>query len=326
MSEALRKVTQQLGLSENKGNRDLNTNEDTLEKALKDEEAELAREMKLGRAEEVIVKRQVRIQQLRGLLGKGGAPMTEEESAAEEKRKADEELKGKMERIAQAKALYTSCIDAGGQPKQCADMVAGLIPSPAAIAAAPQATSITELITALKTLDELRGDRGGELKEVLEKLTAQVQALGNRPPADPIAMAQQQAQAISTTYEALKNLGIIKEPVTTTAEGKSLDVVKEENRHAERMEEVKAESKYKEKLGDTVANLPERIGRGIGGQIIEGEETSKGGGGGGGLDYFTCTEEGCGAKVPITPGVAEATCPKCKAIYARTGTIETQQE
>lgn len=320
MGEALKKVTQELGLNNNKDKTALNPSEDTLEKALKEEEAELARELRIGRAEETIAKRQVRIKQLRELLGKGGTTMAEEGKTEEEK--AAEELKAKTERIDQAKALYNSCIEAGGEPKQCAEMVAGLMPTPTT-AGAPPATSITELVSALKALDELRGERGGELKEVLEKLAAKVEAVGNRPPADPVAMAQQQAQAIKSTYDALTTLGIIKEPVVTTSDGKSLEVVKEEHRHDEKMEEIHADREYKKDLTEIASEIPERVGRGIGGQFSEEEGSS--GGGGGELEYITCQEEGCGAKIYITPTTgSQVTCPKCSTVYSRKGTVETK--
>ena len=164
-------------------------------RGVEEEETELARELKTGRAEEVIAKRRVRIDQLLNLLGKGGVAMTEEE-------RQEQELKDKTERIEQAKALYVSCIEAGGDPTRCAQMVAGLIPSQAGMAA-PQATSITDLVNALKTLDELRGsDKGvAELRQGFDNLAKEIRdGNANRQPLDPVSFAKQQAEQIRATY------------------------------------------------------------------------------------------------------------------------------
>jgi len=267
-----------------------------LEKALEEEEAELARELRIGRAEEIIAKRESRIKQIREQIGKLG--MTEEEREEEEKRKAEEELRKKAERIEQAKALYSSCIEAGGDPKQCAEMVAGLIPSQPVTPAAPPATSIKELVEALKTLDELRGS--------------------DKTLTEP----KQQAEQTRVYYETLKSIGAIKEPETTspTYQGEPLEVIQEKHRHEEKLEELKTERVYKEKLGEVISDLPERVGRGIAGQITEEEEEHSGG-----LEYITCIEEGCGTKIYITPETkATVTCPKCGSVYSRKGTVETK--
>lgn len=295
-----------------------------IEKALDEADTQDAKDILRAQTRRRVAEEEARAREAEARLRQsGGTPMTEEQREEAERQKAEQELREKTERIAQAKALYTSCIEAGGDPKRCADMVAGLIPSPATTAAAPPATSVTELIHALTELDQLRGDRGGELKEVLEKLTTKVEALGNRPPADPIAMAQQQAQAISSTYEALKTLGIIKEPEVRTEGGESLDVVRERNRHEERMADIKTERDYKEKLGETVANLPEEIGRGMASRFTE----EAGGGGGSsseGVSYLEC--EDCHSKIYVTPGTKQITCPKCHAIYTAEETAESKTE
>jgi len=295
-----------------------------LEKALEEEEAELARELRIGRAEEIIAKRESRIKQIREQIGKLG--MTEEEREEEEKRKAEEELRKKAERIEQAKALYSSCIEAGGDPKQCAEMVAGLIPSQPVTPAAPPATSIKELVEALKTLDELRGSDKTltELKASFDKLAEELkQGPPREHPLDPITFAKQQAEQTRVYYETLKSIGAIKEPETTspTYQGEPLEVIQEKHRHEEKLEELKTERVYKEKLGEVISDLPERVGRGIAGQITEEEEEHSGGG----LEYIMCTEEGCGTKIYITPETkATVTCPKCGSVYSRKGTVETK--
>lgn len=254
--------------------------------------------------------------------------MEEQQKTIEEerKRKADEELNEKAMRIEQAKALYNSCIEAGSDPKRCAEMVAGLMPTPATMGA-PPATSITELVTALKALDDLRGsDKGlAELKQGFDSLAAEIRK-GNtsQQPLDPVAFAKQQAEVVAAWHKVLQELT---PSAVAASTGDPLDVVQERNRHDEAMEGLKTEKEYKEKLGDTLADLPERVGRGLGGQIMEGEGSKGGGsggrgGGGGGLDIIDCE---CGRKIRVAPGADSVTC-ECGIIYNKTGTVETRQE
>lgn len=252
----------------------------------------------------------------------GGVNMGETDE--EKKLKAAKELEETAKRVELQKALYATCIESGGDPTTCAQVVAGIIPTPTATTmVSPQPTSITELVTALKALDDLRGsDRGlTDLKQSFDKLADEIKRGGDRQPLDPVAFAKQQAEQIKATYDAMVTIGIIKEPVATTAEGKPLEVVQEENRHAEKMEELKTEKFYKEQLGATLAELPEKIGRGLGGQIIERGESKSGSS----LEFITCQEEGCGAKIFITPETGNRVeCPKCGTSYTRRETAETE--
>ncbi|GAI77681.1 unnamed protein product, partial [marine sediment metagenome] len=113
-------------------------------------------------------------------------------------------------------------------------------------------------------------------------------------PLSPMEYAKQQVEYI----EALKALGLIKEPVVTGPSGEPLEVVKEKNRHAEKMQEIRDEGDYKRSLADTVADLPERLGRGIAGQFTE-EAEGRGGSSGSSLEYITCDD--CKIRFPIPP-------------------------
>ena len=139
---------------------------------------------------------------------------------------------------------------------------------------------------------------------------------------DPV----ESANRVKSMYESWKTIGLIKEPETPIYEGEPLEVVKEKHRHDEKIEELKADREYKQELTKIASELPERVGRGIGGQISE-EEESRGHSGDGGLESFICPEEGCGARIYITPETGgQVTCPKCKSIYSRTGSVETKEE
>ncbi len=273
---------------------------------------------------------------MRDTLSRGDT-MTEEDRRAEEKRKADEELREKAERIAQAKALYTSCIEAGGDPKRCAEMVAGLIPSPQAAMMAPPATSITELVQALKALDDLRGSGGktdsftqdlakryldnidaqlkgpdkGSTQEV-QTLRGEITSLRNevRTMSDPVQIIGR-AKALT---DGLRSAGLIPE---SSIGSEPLEVVRERNRNAERMAEITVEGDYKTKITEIAGDAFESIGRGLASQVMEGGAEDAGSEGSQ-LKYFICPEKGCGTKIPITPETQQITCPKCKYIYQRT--------
>ena len=107
-----------------------------------------------------------------------------------------------------------------------------------------------------------------------------------------------------------------------TADGKSLDVMREEHRHNEKIEEIKDQRQYHQELTKIASDIPERIGRGIAGHIGE-EEIGRGSrGSGGGLDSITCTEEGCGTKIYITPETgSQVVCPRCGTVYTRKGEV-----
>jgi len=241
------------------------------------------------------------------------------EKAAEGVRTAEDVLKEKAEVIEQAKALYCSCIDAGGDPKRCADMVAGLIPTQPG-ASSPPVTSITELIHALTELDALRGSNTvlGELKTSFDNLANEIRQGGGKgnQPLDPVAFAKQQAEAL---VEWKKAIDQITPPPSGT--GDSLEVVKEQNRHDEKMEEIKDEKEYKESITEIAAEIPERIGKGIASRV----EKEKGSDDGGGLDHMLCTEKGCGTKIFYTPESKTITCPKCSMVYEREEKSEGEQ-
>lgn len=248
------------------------------------------------------------------LRQRGGGTMTDEKRR-EEERNLREEIS----------ATAMTLLEKGVDPKIVGQYILGSTPiTPITVsggAAPAQGLTIKDVKEIMGMATENKG--GNELEGVLEKLTAKVEAIGSRQPPDPIALAQQQAQAIGATYEALKTLGIIKEPEVRTEGGEPLEVVRERNRHAERMEEVKADREYKGKITEIASSIPERIGQGMSGQL-GGEDSS---GSGGELEYLICPEEGCGAKIYITPETgSQVKCQKCGSIYTRKATTESKTE
>lgn len=133
---------------------------------------------------------------------------------------------------------------------------------------------------------------------------------------DPVAAANR----VKGMYESFKSVGLISEP----RGGTSLEQLKEEHHHDEKMEEIKIDRDWKRETAKTLSELPERVGKGLASQVFSEEEESHGGGGGE-LEHITCQEEGCGTKIYITPDTgSQVTCPKCGVIYSRKGTGETK--
>ena len=242
--------------------------------------------------------------------------MTEEEKA-----KKEDERKRLLE---SAKHL----IESGMEPTQVGQMLLGLTPTgtPPTVAqgmGVDDVLKIVNLVVGKKEADELRGLISSLDKKLDDLAKSGAGKKEESKPVDPITFARQQAEAMVAWNKAIKELTPERPPVTE--KGEPLEIVKERNRHEERMEEVKGEQRYKEKISETVAEIPERIGRGIAGQISEGEGES--GSGAGELEYLMCTEEGCGTKIPITPETGEqVTCPKCGSIYSRKETIAPGKE
>lgn len=254
-------------------------------------------------------------------LATGKSKVVVIEKVAEGAKAAEDVLRERAEVIEQAKALYCSCIDAGGDAKQCANMVAGLIPSQPG-ASSPPVTSITELVTALKTLDELRsGDRGmSELKTSFDNLAAEIRQGGGKgnQPLDPVSFAKQQAEALKEWHKVITEIA-----PPPSASGESLEVVKEKNRHNEAMETIKDEREYKDNITEIAGSIPEKIGEGIASRHKKGGAAADSGGG---LDHMICTEKDCGTPIFYTPESKTITCPKCGTVYDREEKSEAASE
>jgi len=104
------------------------------------------------------------------------------------------------------------------------------------------------------------------------------------------------------------------------ATGENIELLKEQNRHAEEVEKIKGDKDYKEKVANTLASLPERIGAGLASNLVDAEQpppsaakkTSEG------IAYLKCESENCGYNIPYPLTSTKVVCPKCRAIYERT--------
>ena len=104
-----------------------------------------------------------------------------------------------------------------------------------------------------------------------------------------------------------------------TVSGEPLEVVKEKNRHAERLEEISTDRDYKEKLVSVVEEIPVSLGKGWGAE----NRLRQGQGGSSSstpakesVTSFQCHNQKCKATIFIPPNPpAQLKCAKCGMIY-----------
>lgn len=182
-------------------------------------------------------------------------------------------------------------------------------------------------MTDVKAIFEMaKGEKGTdpELKIILSKLTDKVNDIEAK------VAAKELQQPPKTTWvihpDGTKEEVQAGEPVVIKApaanSGKSIEELKEQNRHDEKLEEIATEREYKQTVGKTLSSLPEKIGAGLANAFVEAEgppptppsqtKVSES------VMYFTCPTEGCGYKIPYAPTALRITCPKCKTFYDRT--------
>jgi hypothetical protein len=151
-----------------------------------------------------------------------------------------------------------------------------------------------------------------DLKGEIDDKIDQIRPGGARSRQESVSPAdalKQQIDLLKTAREMATEMGWVKQEAVAT--GEPIEVVREKNRHIEKMEEVKVGAAHEERIGNIIAEIPERIGRGISSQLMGEEETPETGG----LPTYPCT---CGHKIVIPPGAPESiTCSKCGAVYSK---------
>jgi len=186
-----------------------------------------------------------------------------------------------------------------------------------------QGMTMADVLAILDRLEARKGDGNGEITRItaaLDKLTERVERITEDDragryrsvePIDPATNVKQQVELFKSMGEAMEQFGYVK--VSNQSAGENIESLKEKNRHDEELERLKTEREYKEKIGNTLAELPERIGKGISSQLMGVEEEANTGG----LPTYPCT---CGHKIVIPPGAPETlTCGKCGAVYSKGG-------
>jgi len=291
-----------------------------LEEAIEAEDRELAADAFRLRLEEKNVQRKVNIKQLKEEL-RGGKVTKEERGAKTDEKpkrwtvapdgKPIEDPEGEYETFAQAYKVAALAAAKSADPTAFFKF----LKSEGIIGGKATASDFTQDL-AKRYLDSIDAQlkAGGKSadSDVISRLESRITALSDevRASSDPVVIISK-AKALT---DGLRSAGLIPEP--SAGGGGSLEELKEAHRHAEKMEEIKAEVEYKQTVGKTLADIPERIGRGIASQVAgEGEES---GGSSSSLTYYTCTEEGCGTKIPVPPEATSIKCPKCGMVYERT--------
>lgn len=286
-----------------------------LDEIMAEREDRAAQRYSAAELEKMAIESENEVARLRGEPPKykyGGGNMDDEE-----KRKKEEGEERKREKLMSS---ARSLIDSGMEPSQVGQMLLGLTPTnqPSVVTQGMSFKDVTEiinLVTEKKEVSELRSLIASLDKKIDEFARGGGGKTSKEPEArytDPVTYARQMADANKAYYEALKDIGMIRESGTVTATGEPLEIVKERNRHDERLEELRAEREYKKEMTEIASGIPESVGRGIGGQI-RGEPG--GNSGSSGLGHIICSD--CGTRILTPPETTEVKCPKCNAIYSR---------
>lgn len=268
-----------------------------LEKALDDEDRDLAREIQRSRAQLLIAQR-------RSLITQAGAKSEEGAGARKE---------GREDYLV---TVATGLLDRGIDVKIVGQIIQYLIgvnqPFPLGALGTPgPGTQQGITVQDMKTLFEMGRDShrsDDSMREILNKLTDKITALEaksvNPPPARGIIVVKPDG----TIEEVEAGKPVIVQPPAPSVGGESLEVIKEKNRHAEKLEELKTEKEYKTGMVDAVGNLAEDIGAGAASQVLQRKEVSKGKTGGV-LDAFECPD--CHTIGYASPETLKVKCAKC---------------
>lgn len=318
MGTAAERVKQRIAGSEGAtGAKDEGKGEDEeLERALKLVDSIEAKDLIRATVREKIAQANLRAQQAEQALASlaGGGKNVETKSGnEEEKKKIIDDIgtnaKFLLDKGVDPKTVGQYLIGAMGQSVGGSITIGPLGQPPG-----QQGITFNDVKALVQMLNENRPS--SELKEVLEGLKSSVTALAaNKPqPLDPIQMGRQYAQFWKALRDEGTQMGFFKEPPAGGGgdTGESTETLREKYRHEEKMEELKADREHKERLADIASEIPERIGKGIADQALEG---GNGQGESAGLEEFEC--EDCKTKIPIPHEATQVTCPKCKSIFKR---------
>lgn len=278
-----------------------------LEKALEDEDRDLAREIQRSRAQLLIAQR-------RALITQTGAKTDEGAGAKKEGR--DDYLV----------TVATGFLDRGIDVKIVGQIIQYLIgvnqpfalAGVGALATPGVGTQQGITIQDMKTLFEMGRDSNrsdDSMKEILNKLTDKITALEAKSVLPPPAKGIIVVKPDGSMEEMEPGKPVIVQSPAPSVAGESLEVIKEKNRHEERKIELQTEKDYKTGMIDAVGNLAEDIGAGAASQVLGRKEVPRDKTGGV-LKTFECQE--CHATIYITPETGDKVkCAKCGTEYER---------
>ena len=293
-----------LGQSPAAGQPDLTS---ALERELGAEDTELAKELQRTRAEEIIARRRIAIERMRG-----GQPAPDPSGG-----KTADRPKEWLTDI--AAGLLDKKLDPGVVGRTI-DYLLGVAAFPQVGlpgAPAPAQGMTFENMRELYKMGMEANRIDPTLTTILTKLTEKVEAIEKIAAARPAVQPERKTafviRADNTLEEVPLDRPILLEPKPAAEGSKPIEVVKEENRHAEETERLKIDKEHKKDLADALGNISKNIGRGMAAQALGEEEEGEPAAGAvaktAEQDPFKC--EKCGAEFMIPADALQITCPNC---------------
>lgn len=290
-----------------------------LEKALRDEDKDLAREVSRSRAQLLIAQRRKQINQETGNVNSN-------ENTGVKKEGRDEYLI----------TITSGLLEKGLEPKIVGQIVQYMMSSnptqalPFGLPGAGMQQGLT-FENFLAMMDRMKGDKGTDptLTRLIEKMDDRLAALerGNNG-AKEVPKAKiyrfEEGKWIKEELEPGEAMMIPPPPPSNT--GKTVAEIAEEHRHEEEMVRLNETKEYHQSIAGTMSDIVPRIGAGIAASMREGGEegstdtppaASKK------MEYYKCTgklpdsDKDCGYNIPVPPTALKITCPKCGTIYGR---------
>lgn len=287
-----------------------------LERELGAVDEELAKELQRTRAEEIIERRRIAIERMRG-----GSAASERGSGKTEGQSKDwltDMAQGLLER-GMDPAVVGRTIDylIGNSSFPAVGLPGNGSPS-----GGMSFTDMKELFKMGQESNRTDATLVGILNKLSEKIESVEKLATARPPAQPekrVAYVIEDGEIREVPFD--RPILLKAPPAADT--GESIEMLKEKNRHEEEKAKIELESNYKKSVAETLASIPEKIGRGLASQALGEEDGTAGALPGGAaaqtieLEKIQCPDEKCGKEFTITKGALKVTCPHCGGIYTR---------
>ncbi len=350
LEERLKRMTGTGGEGE-KGNEEVaKVGKSKLDKALEDEDADLAEELKRTRAEEKLAQRNLNIKKIKkeatksdGEEDTGGKPPAKRWSVIDGKPVEDPD--GEYSTFAQALAMGNAAVRwtvVEGRPVESAEGEFRTFAQALQVAASERSGQDVKKWTIID--DKPIEDPDGEYPSFAAAYkVAYLGILKKEKVAETVNQGNsEQMRLMTSRMHALhKQLALALNPIETLKRAKAIkedleasgfvspslpggspennvEFVKEKNRHEEEMKKADADREYKLGLVGNLSNLEETIGKGIGHDIRERAKSrsQSGPSESDGFEHLKCAD--CGTNITITPKTGERVpCPKCGAIWSR---------
>jgi len=288
-----------------------------LERELAAEDTETAKELQRTRAAVIIAQRQKEIERLRG--GRAGG---------EDAGGGKSEGRGKEWLTDMAAGLLEKGIDPATVGRTI-DYLIGSGPSPQIGLPGAGTPSGGMSFTDMKELFKMGQESNktdATLVGILNKLSDKIEAVEKlaaiRPPAQPekrVAYVIEDGEIKEVPFD--RPILLKAKPPAET--GESIEMLKEKNRHEEEKAKIELDKNYKKSIAETLASIPEKVGRGLASQAMGEEEGAAALPTGGAaaqtieLETVTCPETTCGKEFQIRKGALKVTCPHCGGIFTR---------